>query len=144
MKKYLRVTTELNIRFSETDAMGVVWHGNYFKFFEDVREHFGLKYGIDYLKIAENGYFIPIIHSEIQYKSPIYYGQKAQIMADMHYSKAAKMCFSYTIINLTSQQIATQGNTTQVYIDSQSRELILNKPSFMLEWEEQQAWITQD
>ena len=37
---------EIDIRFSETDAMGVVWHGNYLKFFEDGREAFGKEFGL--------------------------------------------------------------------------------------------------
>ena len=32
--KSLESFIEINIRFSETDAMGVVWHGNYLKYFE--------------------------------------------------------------------------------------------------------------
>ena len=48
--KELRTEIELTIRFSETDAMGVVWHGNYLKFFEDAREYFGHKFGMSYLR----------------------------------------------------------------------------------------------
>ncbi len=29
----LSLEIELNVRFSDTDAMGVVWHGNYLRFF---------------------------------------------------------------------------------------------------------------
>jgi len=29
------VQTEIRVRFSEVDSMGVVWHGNYLKYFED-------------------------------------------------------------------------------------------------------------
>ena len=44
--KYLINQTEIAIRFSEVDAMNVVWHGNYLKFFEDGREALGEKYGL--------------------------------------------------------------------------------------------------
>ena len=39
--RILESTMEIAVRFSETDAMGVIWHGNYLKFFEDAREKFG-------------------------------------------------------------------------------------------------------
>jgi len=39
----LSIKTETIIRFSEVDSMGVVWHGNYIKYFEDGREAFGNK-----------------------------------------------------------------------------------------------------
>ena len=47
----LTTEIEFDIRFSETDAMGVVWHGNYLKYFEDGREAFGKEFGMEYLDI---------------------------------------------------------------------------------------------
>ena len=43
----LSVTKPFEIRFSEVDSMGVVWHGHYVKYFEDAREAFGAKYGLE-------------------------------------------------------------------------------------------------
>ena len=39
---------EIKIRFSETDAMGIVWHGNYIKYMEDGREDWGKNHGLSY------------------------------------------------------------------------------------------------
>ena len=74
--KILESTINIDVRFSETDAMGVVWHGNYLKYFEDGRESFGIKYGVEYLDIYKEGYFTPIVKSEINHKSTINYGEK--------------------------------------------------------------------
>ena len=57
----LSVTQPINIRFSEVDSMGVVWHGNYAIYFEDAREAFGAKYGLEYLMMYDEGYFEPIV-----------------------------------------------------------------------------------
>ena len=40
---------DVRVRFSETDNLGVVWHGNYVKYFEDGREAFGREHNISYL-----------------------------------------------------------------------------------------------
>ena len=63
--KHLQSTFTIKIRFSEIDAMRVVWHGAYAKYFEDAREYFGNIYGLSYTQIEENGYFAPssICHS---------------------------------------------------------------------------------
>ena len=53
--------TRVHVRFSETDAMGVVWHGNYLKFFEDGREAFGREFGLSYTTIYDNGYTAPVV-----------------------------------------------------------------------------------
>ena len=40
----MKATLPFKIRFSEIDAMHVVWHGAYAKYLEDAREHFGQVY----------------------------------------------------------------------------------------------------
>jgi len=126
---------EFDIRFSETDAMGVVWHGNYLKYFEDGREAFGKQFGMEYLDIYSNGYFTPIVKSNINHKSPIYYGQRAKIITRMLPSKAAKIIFEYEIINLTTNKISATGSTMQIFLFEKSREMDLNIPDFYVEWE---------
>ncbi len=132
----LSAETEVNIRFSDTDSMGVVWHGNYLKFFEDVRETFALKYNIDYLEVYNNGFFMPIVKSEIDHKAPIFYGQKAKVYAKLIPTPAAKMIFEYKVYNLTTQKLAASGKTIQVFLTANDRQLALNKPDFYHDWEQ--------
>lgn len=47
--KELSFTSEIRVRFVETDPLGIVWHGNYIQYFEDGREAFGRHHGISYL-----------------------------------------------------------------------------------------------
>ena len=133
--KELKVELDLNIRFSDTDAMGVVWHGNYLRFFEDAREAFGNRYALNYLDVYNNGYFTPIVKSEINHKSPLYYGNKVRAVATYIPSAAAKLIFEYEIINLTTNSISATGKTIQVFLTAKERTLELNKPSFFSAWE---------
>ncbi len=129
------------MRFSETDAMGVVWHGNYLKFFEDAREHFGVIYDLDNLQIHDAGFFVPIVHSELFHKSPMHYGETAIVTSKLIYKESAKIIFEFEIINSKTGQISAKGSTTQVYLNAETRELELVKPDFIIKWEEQQNWI---
>ena len=137
MKKIeqLSAETKVNIRFSDTDSMGVVWHGNYLKFFEDVREVFAQKYAIDYLDVYEKGYFLPIVKSEIDHKSPIFYGQQAKVNVTLIPTASAKVIFKYQVFNLATNKIAATGKTIQVFLTSKGRELSLYKPDFYIAWE---------
>lgn len=132
---------EIPVRFSETDSMGVVWHGNYLKFFEDAREHFGKIYGLDNLQIHDAGFFIPIVHSELHHKAPIHYGEIAVVTAKLIYRESAKIIFEFEIINKHTGMLAAKGTTTQVFLNAETRELELMKPDFIAEWEAQQNWI---
>ena len=138
--KTLSTAIEITVRFSETDAMGVIWHGNYLKFFEDAREYFGLQFGMGYLDFYNNGYFTPIVKSEINHKAPIYYGQKALVKITLRYSEAAKLIFDYEVINLADDKVAAQGQTTQVFLYEKDRTLELIKPAFYTSWEAAQPW----
>ena len=133
--KDFKTEIAINVRFSETDAMGVVWHGNYLKFLEDAREAFGDKYGLTYLDVYKNGYFTPIVKSDIDYKSPIYYGEKANVIIKYIPSLAAKIIFEYEVINLSTGKICAVGKTIQVFLNSTTRTLELNKPDFYIDWE---------
>ncbi len=127
---------EIDIRFSETDAMGVVWHGNYLKFFEDGREAFGKEFGLEYLTIFGQGYFTPIVKSEIDHKAPVHYGQVIKVITKFIPSKAAKLMFEYEVMNVTTGELCAVGKTMQVFLEKDSRTLELLTPDFYRIWKE--------
>lgn len=139
--KILKSSILVPVRFSETDAMGVVWHGNYLKFFEDAREQFGKDYGIEYLDVHAQGYFIPIVKSEISHKASIFYGEGALINVILEQHDSAKIVFRYEVINNATKQVAATGMTMQVFMFTSDRTLELIKPEFYSIWEEKQDWI---
>ena len=135
--KELKAEVSINLRFSDTDAMGVIWHGNYLRFFEDAREAFGSDHKLTYLDIYNNGYFTPIVKSDIDYKSPIYYGEKVSVIAKYVPSAAAKIIFEYKVVNSSTGKICAVGTTIQVFLNAKERKLELNKPDFYLKWEKE-------
>ena len=70
----LRASKEFAVRFSEVDSMNVVWHGYYPLYFEDAREAFGKKYGLEYTGFFDHGYFAPLVDLSFHYKKPVRYG----------------------------------------------------------------------
>ena len=52
-KTVLQAEKQFDIRFSEVDSMGIVWHGSYVAYLEDAREAFGAKYHLEYLNEPE-------------------------------------------------------------------------------------------
>jgi acyl-CoA thioester hydrolase len=134
LKEYT-IEITINVRFSESDAMGVVWHGNYLKYFEDAREAFSNKYALTYKDVYNNGFFTPIVKSEINYKAPIFYGESIKVIAKYFPVAAAKIIFEYQIINLSTGKICATGKTIQVFLNAANRTLELNKPPFYEVWE---------
>ncbi len=138
--KVLEASLEIPVRFSETDAMGVVWHGNYLKFFEDAREYFGNVYGIEYMDAFNAGYYTPIVKSNINHKASVYYGQKVRVRAILEQQQASKIVFQYEVHIVETGELAAVGSTTQVFLGIENKLLELVKPDFFASWEEKQNW----
>lgn len=129
-------TSEVRVRFVETDPLGIVWHGNYIQYFEDGREAFGRAHGISYLDQKEYGYATPIVKSSTDHKLPLRYGDIATVKTIYMDSPAAKMMFRYEIYNQNNDLVCT-GETIQVFVDKIGEgDLSLNIPPFFNAWKE--------
>lgn len=130
--KEISFTSQIRVRFVETDPMGIVWHGNYIQYFEDGREAFGRHHGISYLDQKDNGFTSPIVKSSSEHKLPLRYGEVATIKTTFINSRAAKMVFRYEIFNEKNQVVCT-GETTQVFLGNDDK-LFIHHPPFFEAW----------
>ncbi|MBN2761646.1 MAG: acyl-CoA thioesterase, partial [Bacteroidales bacterium] len=128
--------TLIRVRFSEVDSMGVVWHGNYIKYFEDGREEFGNKYGINYLDFRNRGILIPIVKIVCDYKKPLIYGDTALVETKFIDCEAAKIQYDYTLFKYKTHEIVATGSSLQVFLNL-NRELLLDFPPFFIDWKKQ-------
>lgn len=132
----IRDYKDIYIRFSEVDSMGIIWHGNYVQYFEDGREFFGEKFGLSYSDIRENGFLVPITKLEADFKNYVKHGTELEIETIFHYSRVAKICFSYNIRNKKTNKLVCSGKSEQVFIDALTYRLNFFKPEFFRKWEE--------
>ena len=129
----LSATVEIAVRFSETDPMGIVWHGNYVKYLEDGREAFGKKYGFNYMDVYQKGLFAPVVKMDLNFKKPLLYNENAFVETTYVDSPAAKIQYNYKIFKKSSQELITTGSTTQVFVNENGT-LILSMPPSFMEW----------
>lgn len=129
---------DIEVRFSEVDSMNIVWHGSYMLYFEDAREAFGRKYGIDYLTIFGNGYYAPLVDINFSYKRPIIYGMKPRIKITYRPCDAAKILFDYEIRDTADDMLLATGSSVQVFMDKEYQ-LVWTNPPFYEEWKKK--WL---
>ena len=127
-------TTEQHVRFSEVDALGIVWHGNYVRYFEDGREAFGKQYGLGYLDVFSQGYATPIVNMQCDYKKFLRYNDTVIIETTYTACEPAKLVFRYKLFNAETNDLIVTGSTTQVFIDRNNFGLQLTNPDFFVEW----------
>jgi acyl-CoA thioester hydrolase len=138
--KELVCRTETRIRFSEVDSMGVVWHGNYIRYFEDGRESFGNQYDINYMDFYRENILIPLVKLTCDFKKPLLYGDTAIIETRFVNCDAAKLLYEYTIFRNNTGEIAVTGSSTQVFLNPEM-ELLLDIPPFFYEWKKRHGLI---
>lgn len=128
--------TEVVVRFNEADPLGIVWHGHYVRYFEDGREAFGQEYGLSYLHIYKQGFTVPVVKVQCDYKKSLRYGDRMIIETMYTACDAARLEFSYTLYNAATRDIVARGSTVQVFLDRENNLLQLTNPPFFEEWKQ--------
>lgn len=135
----LPVSVLRTVRFEETDPLGIVWHGRYPSYLEDARMAFGEKYGLDYLDMFNDGFTAPVAKLSIDYLLPLKYPEKIKINAQLRWTEAVRLDFSYVIFN-EAGEIASRASTVQLLTEVGGGELILAPPPligrFRKKWRE--------
>lgn len=129
----LKASKQFEVRFSEVDSMNVVWHGSYPLYFEDAREAFGAKYGLEYMSFRDNGYFAPLVELTFHYKRPIRYGMKPRIDIIYRPTEAAKIVFDYEIHDSETDELMATGHSVQVFMGT-DYQLVWDNPEFYSKW----------
>jgi len=141
LQKSLTNTIQQSIRFSEVDSLGIVWHGHYLQYFEDGREAFGKEYNLGYLDFYSNGYVVPIVNVQCDYKKFLRYGDRIIIETTYTPCEPAKINFQYRVINMDTNDIIVKGSTVQVFLSTNNLVLQLTNPDFFQDWKMKQGLV---
>lgn len=112
---------EIQVRYSETDQMSFVYHGNYVKYFEIGRITWLKKLGISYKKMEEDGIFLPVIELKINFKKPALFDDKLIIKTKLIRTPSYMIEFDLEIKR--DDQVITLGYTKLIFLNSKT-----NKP----------------
>ena len=94
------IITEHHVNFYDTDAMAVVHHSNYIRWFETGRVAYLRKYGITLGEMMEDGYVFPITEVRAKYVSPGRFDDDICIETRPKALTKAKMAFQYRVLNV--------------------------------------------
>lgn len=109
--------TEVRVRLPETDAMGIVFHGNYFTYLEvgrvDYLRNLGLSEGIRPIKDFEN----VVVAAHLDFKSPARLDDPLTIDVRMGEIRETSFRFDFCIRHKQENRVVAVGYTTHVAID---------------------------
>ena len=93
----MEFVTDIEVRYSETDCMGVAYHANYFSWFDVARCRLLEEIGFPYPQIEADGYQCPVIDARISYGVPFKFGETATIYTRISQASAVRTAYSYRI-----------------------------------------------
>lgn len=123
----LSASVEIDVPFHDVDAMEVVWHGHYVKYFEIARCALLRRIDYDYPQMQASGYLWPVVDCHLKYVRPALYGQRLVVEAEL-LEHENRLKVGYEIRDLATQERLTRGSTVQVAVDAASRELQFVSP----------------
>jgi acyl-CoA thioester hydrolase len=123
--------TQFRVRYSETDQMRVVYHGNYAQYFEVGRVEWLRNIGISYKWMEENGIMLPVVSLTMNYKKPARYDELLTLKTILKKQTTVKIEFDYELYN-DGGELLTTGNSILVFVDMKTGRPIV-PPAYIFE-----------
>jgi acyl-CoA thioester hydrolase len=108
----------LELRYSDTDQMGVIYNANYLTYFMQGREQFALDLGFDYLDMEQSGYIFPVREAHVTYLKSIDLTDKVYVETSIHELSKIKVVY-YHEIKKEDGELMSTGYTTVVCVSKE-------------------------
>lgn len=113
--------TRLRVRYAETDQMGVVYHANYFVWFEVGRVELLRSLGHSYRELEASGINLPVIHAECDYRRPARYDDELEVRTSGRLISSVRVEFRYVLVRVTDGEVLATGRTEHVPLNRDGR-----------------------
>ncbi|HEY1159851.1 MAG TPA: thioesterase family protein [Terracidiphilus sp.] len=118
------VTTEVRVRYAETDQMGIVYYANYLVWFEIGRVELLRSLGLAYSQLEiDHQCILPVIEASCRYKAPARYDDRILIETRPSLLRGSVLKFAYRILRKASEgeepRLLAEGETVHVVCDDQ-------------------------
>lgn len=114
---------KLEVRYYETDQMGIVHHSNYIRYFECGRIDMMKKVGLPIEKIEKEGIMLPVVGVECRYRIPARLGDTLRIVTLIDKAPLAKLVVRSEVYN-SEDVLLCDGSVTLGFIDSETRRAV--------------------
>lgn len=105
---------ELEVRYAETDQMGIVHHANYLIWFELARTRFCAEAGLPYPEIEALGYLMIITQAQQNYRQSARYGDSIKVSCQLDWANKRSLQFVYRVMR--GEQLLTSGFTQHLWV----------------------------
>ncbi|HLK32793.1 MAG TPA: thioesterase family protein [Terriglobales bacterium] len=112
----------IRVRYAETDQMGVVYHSNYFIWFEVGRVDLLRQLGFTYREMEQqDGCYIAVADARCRYKAPARYDEQLLVRTSLKNVRESLIHFAYEVVRESDGTLLAEGETTHIVTDTSLR-----------------------
>jgi len=115
-----KIVMEYRVPYADTDQMGVVYYGNYLTLFERARNELMRACGYTYRECEAEGWMLPVIHAELDYKSPARYDDMLEVTAYVQSAKGVRLEIACEVRRKGEEQILVKGFTRHCFVSTEN------------------------
>ncbi|OGP67360.1 MAG: hypothetical protein A2W27_04970 [Deltaproteobacteria bacterium RBG_16_44_11] len=113
--------TRIRVIYADTDAMGIVYHTNYIKWFEVGRNELMRQLGIAYTEMEQLGFNLPLTKVSCHYLLPARYDDIVIIETKIEYIKRASMKFNSYLWDEKREKLLVEGYTVHACVNTEGK-----------------------
>ena len=113
-----RFSTDVSVRFAETDAQGVAHNANYLVWFEVARVAYLAEYAGGYSSIREQGIESFVLESRVRYVQPARFDDRLRVHTRVSEVRGARFRFDYEIRR--DGEVIADGWTSHACVDAKT------------------------
>ena len=117
----------VNVRYAETDKMGIVHHSVYPIWYELARTNLSKEAGFPYSKMEELGIMTPLIELNCKYYSPSYYDDELTVTATVSKLTPARIVFYYEVFRKDNDKPINTGYTVHAIVNKDMKPINTKK-----------------
>ena len=117
---YIQSETQIEVRYYETDLMGIVHHSNYIRYFECGRHQFLLDVGLPITELEKSGIMMPVVSVEAHYHTPARMGDILRVVSRVEKEPMARVEVRTDIYNQNGDLVC-DGTVVLGFIHSDNR-----------------------
>jgi len=128
----LKKTTQLRVRYADTDKMQFVYNGKYLEYFEVGRTELLRSIGLPYNEMEKLGCQLPLIEAGVKYKTAARYDDLLNIIAVIKKKQSAKIHIDYEITRDCDNELIATGFTLHLFMNGKTQKA-MRPPKYYLE-----------
>ncbi len=116
----IKHTTDIRVRYADTDQMKFVYYGKFFEYFEQGRSDLLRDIGLPYPRIEEMGLILPVVEAHAKYKKPAKYDDLLHVVTYFKEMPVARVRIEYEVYRDGETDVLAEGYTIHTFVNAAS------------------------